>query len=184
MSKNIYRVNSRIKLDEIIEMNYWKPICIVFTKISIMGKEKYEIVEKDLMKVAKSCPYIMVLLIDFDNFIDYNDFFKDIKESTPYFFTLFRNKPIKTINGLEDASFLVNIISEIDEIHGAYVGEIMKHFTQNDKPSAPETTHEEQIIPSAQKQYVPDEETDLATTQSMVEKNNAITKLMEELEKA
>ena len=38
MSKNIYRVNKKSDLDEIMRNNYYKPICIVFvSKLSNLG---------------------------------------------------------------------------------------------------------------------------------------------------
>ena len=44
MSKNIYRVNKRIKLDEIITKNYYKPICIIFMEKN-KNKEDYKNME-------------------------------------------------------------------------------------------------------------------------------------------
>ena len=51
MSKNIYRVNKKSDLDEIMRNNFYKPICIVFVS-KLMDTKIYEEIATALMTVV------------------------------------------------------------------------------------------------------------------------------------
>jgi hypothetical protein len=73
MSKNIYRVNKKSDLDEIMKNNFYKPVCVVF-----ISKSQYQLYNElcsTLLTVSKLYTYIMTVIIDFDNFIDNIGFF-------------------------------------------------------------------------------------------------------------
>ena len=125
MSKNIYKVDSRKNLDLIIEKNYLKPICVVFIKESD-NKEEYILTQESLKALAKECSYCIILLVNFDKFTDYNDFFKDIKNATPYFITFFKNLPITTIEKKE--KFLESVIDRVSAVNQNYIEKLFEAF--------------------------------------------------------
>ena len=149
MSKNIYKVDSRKNLDLIIEKNFLRPICVVFVKESD-NKDEYVLTQESLKVLAKECSYCIILLVNFDKFTDYNDMFKDIKNSTPYFMTFFKNKQITSIE--EKEKFLENVIDRISAINLQYIEKLTEAFDeQRNKTSTnnqPATTdnNQSQII--------------------------------------
>ena len=92
MSKNIYRVNKKSDLDEIMKNNFYKPICIVF--ISKSQNNMYNDLSSTLLTLSKVNSYIMTVIIDFDNFIDNIGYFSSIKNNIPYFMAFFKVKVI------------------------------------------------------------------------------------------
>ena len=127
MSKNIYRVNKKSDLDEIMRNNFYKPICIVFVS-KLMDTKIYEEIATALMTISKKNTYTMHIIIDFDNFIDNIDYFSNIKTNLPYFLAYFKGKNIGTCDSKDN--FIPLIINSMDQIHNSYVSKLMTIFNQ------------------------------------------------------
>jgi hypothetical protein len=125
MSKNIYRIKKKGDLDEIMRNNFLKPICIVFASKS-SDQEFYKNVSETLLAVSKKNSYIMQILIDFDDFIDNIDYFKNIKENLPYFLCFFKGKNIANYDSKEN--FIPIIINHIEKINESYLNKLMTLF--------------------------------------------------------
>jgi hypothetical protein len=206
MAKNIYRVDAKIKLDEIIENSTWKPICTIFIKKSAMKAGEYDIMQTELAKIAKFCNYAMILVVDFDNFTDYNDTYAEIREATPYYTQQFHGTTLFRIDGREKTfvTFMMEALGKIDDLHGQYVAELMKHFQKEcggnkpteQQPQKERTQSAEQIVATTTTPKgdapiqiptrvhvppppIPDEE----TTPSMENKNDNIADLLKELDR-
>jgi len=130
MSKNIYRVNKKSDLDEIMKNNFLKPIFIIFVSKSI-DKKLYDEIALSLKTISKQLTYSMILIIDFDDFIDNMNFFTTIKENVPHFISYFKGKQISSCN--EKNNFIPLIISLMDQIHNSYVTRLMNAFNQSNQ---------------------------------------------------
>ena len=84
MSKNIYRVNKKSDLDEIMKNNFLKPVCIIFVSKS-SNTQLYNDIVTSILAISKQHTYNMIILIDFDDFLDNNGFFDSIKNNLPFF---------------------------------------------------------------------------------------------------
>jgi len=127
MSKNIYRVNKKSDLDEIMKNNFLKPICIIFVSKS-MDKKLYDDVATTIKSMSKQLTYSMILIIDFDNFIDNMNFFTAIKENVPHFIAYFKGKQLANCNDKDN--FIPLIVGLMDQIHSSYVTRLMNAFNQ------------------------------------------------------
>ncbi len=127
MSKNIYRVNKKSDLDEIMKNNFYKPVCIVFLSKNSNTKV-YQEITSAILEMSKHLTYLMIVVIDFDDFIDNNDFFQGIKENVPYFLSFFKGKNI--VNCDDKENFIPLIISHMDQIHKSYVNRLIQAFNQ------------------------------------------------------
>ncbi len=132
MSKNIYRVNKKSDLDEIMKNNFLKPVCIIFVSKS-SNTELYNDITKSVLVISKQHTYNMVVVIDFDDFLDNNNFFEGIKSNTPYFLAFFKGKNIASVENNEN--FIPIIINKMEEIHQSYVGKLATVFNQNQEQS-------------------------------------------------
>jgi hypothetical protein len=132
MSKNIYRVNKKSDLDEIIKNNFYKPICLVFLSKSADTK-MYNDITVSLLAISKEQPYNMIIIIDFDDFIDNINYFSSIKNNIPYFISYFKGK---TINMCDDKdNFIPLVINHLEKIHTSYINKLINVFNQtNDNP--------------------------------------------------
>ena len=74
MSKNLYRINKKSDLDEIMKNNFLKPICIIFVS-KTMDKKLYDDIAITLKSLSKQLTYSMILIVDFDDFVDNLNFF-------------------------------------------------------------------------------------------------------------
>jgi hypothetical protein len=66
--------------------------------------------------------------MDFDDFIDNNNFFDGIKSNTPYFLAFFKGKNIASIENGEN--FIPIIINKMEEIHQSYINQLLNAFNQ------------------------------------------------------
>ena len=139
MSKNIYRVNKKSDLDEIMKNNFLKPICIIFVSKS-MDKKLYDDIAISIKAISKQLTYSMILIIDFDDFIDNMNFFTTIKENVPHFIAYFKGKQMA--NCTDKDNFIPLIISLMDQIHGSYVNRLMNAFNQQEKQEKPEEVNQ------------------------------------------
>ena len=144
MSKNLYRINKKSDLDEIMKTNFLKPIFLIFISKS-MDKKLYDDIATTLKTLSKQLTYAMILVINFDDFIDNMNFFSQIKENVPYMISYFKAKQIASCN--EKDNFIPVMVSSMDQIHTSYVNKLMNAFNQQankqDKQSQ-EQEHEEQ----------------------------------------
>jgi hypothetical protein len=168
MSKNIYRVNKKSDLDEIMKNNFLKPICIIFVSKS-MDKKLYDDVATSIKAISKQLTYSMILIIDFDDFIDNMNFFTTIKENVPNFIAYFKGKQMA--NCSDKDNFIPLIISLMDQIHGSYVNRLMNAFNQQteqtDKPEQPDK-------PEQTEQTDKPEQPDKQVKQEELEKANLV----------
>ena len=130
MSKNIYRVNKKSDLDEIMRNNFYKPICIIFLS-KLMDEKFYSDICTTLLTVSKKNTYNMTILIDFDNFIDNIDYFSNIKSNIPNFLAYFKGKNIGTCDNKDN--FIPLIINLMEQIHSSYLSKLMNIFNQEKK---------------------------------------------------
>jgi hypothetical protein len=137
MSKNIYRVNKKSDLDEIMKNNFLKPICIIFVSKS-MDKKLYDDIATSIKSMSKQLTYSMILIIDFDDFIDNMNFFTTIKENVPHFIAYFKGKQIANCNDKDN--FIPLIVGLMDQIHSSYVTRLMNAFNQQTEKNNLETT--------------------------------------------
>lgn len=128
MSKNIYRIKKKGDLDEIMRNNFFKPICIVFASRSA-DEESYKNVSEMLLTISKKNSYIMLILIDFDDFIDNINYFSHLKENLPYFLCYFKGKNISDYDKKEN--FIPIIVSQIEKINESYLNKLMTLFNEN-----------------------------------------------------
>jgi hypothetical protein len=128
MSKNIYRVNKKSDLDEIIKNNFYKPICLIFVTKSADTK-LYNDITTSLLAISKEQQYNMLILIDFDDFIDNIDYFASIKNNTPYFISYFKGKTIYICDNKEN--FIPIVINNLAKIHTSYINKLINTFNQN-----------------------------------------------------
>jgi hypothetical protein len=127
MSKNLYRINKKSDLDEIMKNNFLKPIFIIFVSKSI-DKKLYDDIATTLKAMSKQLTYGMILVIDFDDFIDNMNFFSSIKENVPYMLSYFKAKQIAVCN--EKDNFIPIMVSSIEQIHTSYVNKLTTAFNQ------------------------------------------------------
>jgi len=127
MSKNIYRINKKSDLDEIIRNNFYKPICIIFVS-KLMDTKLYDEISVILMAISKKNTYNMTIIIDFDNFIDNINYFSNIKANLPYFLSYFKGKNIGTCDSKDN--FIPLITNLMEQIHNSYVSRLMTAFNQ------------------------------------------------------
>jgi len=129
MSKNIYRVNKKTDLDEIMKNNMYKPICICFLSKSL-NNTIYEDLTSTLLTISKLNTYMMNIIIDFDNFTDdfngSNGYFDSIKNNTPYFMAFFKGKIIAITDNSEN--FIPIVINHLEKIHETYIGKLSMIF--------------------------------------------------------
>lgn len=128
MSKNIYRVNKKSDLDEIMKNHFYKPVCIIFVSKSTDTK-LYTDITSTLVTFSKQLTYLMMVLIDFDDFIDNNNFFQDIKSNVPFFLAFFKGKNIMSEQDKEN--FIPLMINHMDQIHKSYLNRLVQAFNQN-----------------------------------------------------
>jgi len=135
MSKNIYRVNKKSDLDEIMKNNFLKPVCIIFVSKNTDNK-LYDDITTSILAVSKNNTYNMTILIDFDDFLDNNGFFDSIKTNVPYFLAFFRGKNISSIDNKDN--FIPLIVNKMEEIHQSYISKLSTAFAQtNEIPQEP-----------------------------------------------
>lgn len=127
MSKNIYRVNKKSDLDEIMKNNFYKPICIVFLS-KLTNSKIYDDLSMTLLTASKINTYNMTVIIDFDNFIDNIGYFSSIKNNIPYFMAFFKGKMIGSCEYSDN--FIPLIINHMDQIHKSYLNKLMGFFNQ------------------------------------------------------
>jgi hypothetical protein len=129
MSKNIYRVNKKTDLDEIMKNNMYKPICICFLSKS-KNQDIYNNLSSTILTISKINTYSMNIIIDFDNFIDdFNGevgYFDSIKNNTPYFMAFFKGKIIATCDNTEN--FIPIVANHLDQIHSTYLNKLISIF--------------------------------------------------------
>src|SRR3990167_10425591 len=117
MSKNIYRINKKTDLDEIMKNNLYKQICICFLSKS-RNADIYNDLSLSILTIAKINTYTMNVIIDFDNFTDnFNGeigYFDSIKNNTPSFMAFFKGK--KIINCDNSENFISIVISHLEHI--------------------------------------------------------------------
>lgn len=128
MSKNIYRVNKKSDLDEIMKNNFFKPVCIVFLSKSADPKLFIDIVSS-ILAISKQHTYNMIILIDFDDFLDNNGFFDSIKLKLPFFLSFFKGKNITSIDNKDN--FIPLVINKMEEIHKSYLNRLIHAFNQS-----------------------------------------------------
>ena len=61
MSKNIYRVNKKSDLDEIMKNNMYKPICICFLS-KTLNKNIYNDLSSTLLTISKINTYLINII--------------------------------------------------------------------------------------------------------------------------
>ena len=128
MSKNIYRVNKKSDLDEIIKNNFYKPICITFVSKSSNPK-LYNDITVSLLAISKVQTYNLIVVIDFDDFIDNINYFSSIRSNLPYFISYFKGK---NINGCENSDNFIPIITSLmEQIHSNYLNKLTLLFSEN-----------------------------------------------------
>ena len=127
MSKNIYRVNKKSDLDEIIKNNFYKPICLIFVSKSADAK-LYNDITVSLLAISKEQQYNMLVIIDFDDFIDNINYFGSIKDNTPYFISYFKGKTINMCDNKEN--FIPLVINHLEKIHTSYINKLIAAFNQ------------------------------------------------------
>jgi hypothetical protein len=72
----------------------------------------------------------MIIIIDFDDFIDNIDYFSELKTNLPHFIAFFKGKNIASCDDKDN--FIPLIISKIEQIHTSYVNKIMQVFNQKE----------------------------------------------------
>jgi hypothetical protein len=142
MSKNLYRINKKSDLDEIMKTNFLKPIFLIFVSKSI-DKKLYDDIATTLKTLSKQLTYAMILVINFDDFIDNMNFFSQIKENVPYMISYFKAKQIASCN--EKDNFIPVMVSSMDQIHSSYVNKLMNAFNQ-------QTNKQDQQVQKEEKQ--------------------------------
>ena len=130
MSKNIYRINKKTDLDEIMKNNLYKPICICFLSKS-RNADIYNDLSLSILTIAKINTYTMNVIIDFDNFTDNfnNDvgYFDFIKNKTPCFIAFFKGKIIGSCDN--STTFIPILINHMEQIHKSIIIVILYVFT-------------------------------------------------------
>lgn len=129
MGKNIYRVNKKTDLDDIMRNNYYKPIFI-----TMMSSEKNKSIQSNLnstlLALAKTCTYSMILIIDFDDFDDNIGFFSTIQNGPlPHFITFLTGKQYDFCEANDN--FIPMIVNKIDQFHKMYLNKLMDVFNPN-----------------------------------------------------
>jgi hypothetical protein len=155
MSKNIYRVNKKSDLDEIMKNNFYKPICIIFLSKQL-DKKMYDDIATSLLVVSKYQTYVMIVIIDFDDFIDNIDYFSQIKSTLPHFIAFFKGKNIASCD--EKDNFIPLVISKIEQIHTSYVNKIMQVFNQNENNTDGNAKENQEEVKNEDEEEVEDEE--------------------------
>ena len=130
MSKNLYRINKKSDLDEIMKNNFLKPICIIFVS-KTMDKKLYDDIAITLKSLSKQLTYSMILIVDFDDFVDNLNFFTQMKENVPCMISYFKAKQIAICN--EKDNFIPVMVSTMDQIHSSYVNKLMNAFNQTNQ---------------------------------------------------
>ena len=128
MSKNIYRVKKKSDLDEIIRKNFYKPICIIFISKS-SDNELYDNLCLTLIALSKNNSYNMIVVIDFDDFIDNINYFESIKNNLPYFMAYFKGKQIGYCDNADN--FIPLITNHIEQIHSSYLDKLISIFNSD-----------------------------------------------------
>ena len=128
MSKNLYRINKKSDLDEIMKNHFLKPICIIFVS-KIMDKKLYDEIAVTLKSLSTQLTYSMILIVDFNDFIDNLNFFAQVKENVPSMISYFKAKQIASCN--EKENFIPQMISTMEQIHSSYVNKLINAFTQS-----------------------------------------------------
>jgi len=142
MSKNLYRINKKSDLDEIMKTNFLKPIFLIFVSKSI-DKKLYDDIATTLKTLSKQLTYAMILVINFDDFIDNMNFFSQIKENLPYMISYFKAKQIASCN--EKDNFIPVMVSSMDQIHTSYVNKLMNAFNQQANKQDKQAQKEENL---------------------------------------
>lgn len=141
MSKNIYRVNKKSDLDEIMKNHFYKPVCIIFASKSVDTK-LYSDITGTLSSMSKHLTYLMIVLIDFDDFIDNNNFFADIKSNVPFFLAFFKGKNIMSEQDKEN--FIPLVVNHMDQIHKSYLNKLIQTFNQSQEVNQQSTENVQQ----------------------------------------
>jgi hypothetical protein len=137
MSKNLYRINKKSDLDEVIKNNFYKPTYIIFVSKSL-DKKLYNEIAETLKSLSKVLTYGMILIIDFDDFIDNVNFFAGIKETIPYMISYFKAKQIATCH--EKENFIAVMVNTMTQIHDSYLNKLTNVFNQTNNSGEPEQT--------------------------------------------
>lgn len=147
MSKNIYRVNKKTDLDEIMKNNMYKPICICFLSKS-KNQDIYDDLSSTILTISKINTYSMNIIIDFDNFTDdFNGnvgYFDSIKNNTPYFMAFFKGKIIATCDNSEN--FIPIIANHLEQIHSTYLDKLTSIFDNPNPVQQVQQVHQTQQV--------------------------------------
>jgi len=128
MSKNIFRVNTKNDLNEIISENYFKPIGITF----VNNKLDNDFLNKLVLLLKQNAiknNYMIHIVINIDDFNDPTDFYNDLKTKImPFYIAYFT---LKEITRYEDTTnFLDNISDIISGINDHYKGKLQSFFSR------------------------------------------------------
>jgi hypothetical protein len=93
-----------------------------------MDNKLYNDICTSLLAISKQHTYNMIVLIDFDDFIDNIDYFSSIKESIPHFISFFKGKNINSCDNKEN--FIPLVINQMEQIHNSYVNKLVSIFNQ------------------------------------------------------
>jgi len=147
MSKNIYRVNKKTDLDEIMKNNMYKPICICFLSKS-KNQDIYDDLSSTILTISKINTYSMNIIIDFDNFTDdFNGnvgYFDSIKNNTPYFMAFFKGKIIATCDNSEN--FIPIVANHLEQIHSTYLDKLTSIFDNPNPVQQVQQVHQTQQV--------------------------------------
>ena len=128
MSKNLYRINKKSDLDEIMKNNFYKPISIFFLSKN-NDKKLYDDVANNLITLSKQLTYCIMLIVNFDDFIDNVNFFDQIKKNLPQMITYFKAKQIAKCDDKDN--FIEQISNIMEQIHNSYLQKLMNAFNQS-----------------------------------------------------
>lgn len=129
MSKNIYRLNKKSDLNEIMKINYFKPIYIIL--LSKSKNSDYNDIAVSVKELSKELTYCMILLIDMDDFVDETDFFVKMNVELPHFLMYFKYEHLKSITSTIKQNFIPDIISTMTSHQENYVEKLKTLFTKS-----------------------------------------------------
>ena len=140
MSKNLYRINSKNDLNDLMSESYVKPIGIVFVNNTLELSYLEKLVDL-IRKTAKVNNYMSHVIINLDDFEDTTGFFNDIKTKTlPFFISYFLLKEITrhesaSTNVDKSETFLEDYSEIVSGVNDHYKNKLITYFTkQQDKP--------------------------------------------------
>ncbi len=132
MSKNLYRINSKNDLNDLMSESYVKPIGIVFVNNTLELSYLEKLVDL-IRKTAKVNNYMTHVIINLDDFEDTTGFFNDIKTKTlPFFISYFLLKEITRheSEGASTTKFLEDYSEIVSGINEHYKNKLITYFTK------------------------------------------------------